>query len=124
MTKIEQLIKKHKVVTREVADGTFTYDNNPKAIDFLQISGEIIAMELAKYQCESCKVKENLTIHHLITRNNKGTVPDNKYFSQRRYFFNICILCNNCHAKIHKFSKEILESISKERIEKNWKELN
>lgn len=118
--KLQEEIKKHKVLTRIIADGTYTLENNEKALHCQQITGQRIALVLADFKCENvdCKSEKDLSIHHLITKVNKFFVPFNKYWSQRRYFFNICILCLTCHIKLHKYSQYKSKPIDQTKIDK------
>jgi len=101
--KFKKDLNEHKILTRLIADGKITSDNE-QALACQKITGEELALYFADFKCECCKQEHDLQIHHLISRINKDIVPSNKYLSQRRYFFNLVILCNKCHNKIHGFS--------------------
>jgi hypothetical protein len=114
----DENLKVHKKITRIIADGIYTYEKNKGACDMQQILGEELALVYSKFQCENpeCGEQNNLTIHHMVERINKRFVPFNKYWSQRRYFFNIVILCHKCHDELNGHIKTQTNAISDERI--------
>jgi len=120
--KLRQLINQHKAITKLIANTKITRTKDQKAFDKHQVTGKIIAMVLAEFKCEKCGSEEKLTYHHMITKINKDYVPAHKYYSQRRYFFNICILCRDCHNMINGRPGKKDHSLSEENINKLKKE--
>ncbi len=82
--------------------------------------GTDIIMALMEFKCEKCENDEDITIHHLITRDNRLFVNPVRYFVQRHYFANMGILCIKHHSNFH--GNDNLEnptlSLSKARIDK------
>ncbi len=63
--------------------------------------GEELILEYVNNQCTMCESKKNLTIHHLIRRYNKIVLQDlSRYYSQRYYWANLTVLCEDCHKKV------------------------
>ena len=97
-------------------------DCDEKIIPAIISSGEELALVYADFKCEKCGTENNLQFHHLIQKNTRPFINSTKYIIQRFYWANICILCNECHADFHGFSKKkfIAESIciSNEKINK------
>lgn len=95
---------------------------NQELLKAIISSGEELALVYAEFKCEKCKTEENLQFHHLIQRNVRPFINSTKYITQRYYWANISILCNQCHAEFHRFNKErfLRESlcISKQKINK------
>lgn len=107
---LKDLIAEHRKLTRRIADGS--YDKS--IIDWHRDSGEIIALALSDFKCEApnCNSPQNLTIHHMIRNKNLMCVPSNKFYSQRQYFFNLAVLCFNCHSRL---DREILNNPNGEK---------
>lgn len=101
---------------------TLVKHGNTDLIKAIISSGEELALVYANFKCEKCDTEDNLQFHHLIQRNVRYFINDTKYLTQRLYWANISILCNECHAEFHRFNKErfIKESfcISQEKIDK------
>jgi len=98
--KLKKTISEHKKITFLIAEGIIKKDDI-KSLGFHHITGEEICLILSDFKCEHCGSEDNLTIHHLIYKHNKKYCPTNKYYSQRFYFFNLVVLCINCHKKLH-----------------------
>ncbi|HEY0087403.1 MAG TPA: HNH endonuclease signature motif containing protein [Candidatus Lokiarchaeia archaeon] len=79
-----------------------------------------VVLAVANFQCQRCKSKENLQIHHLIMRPAKDFMDFWRYASQRYYWANQIVLCKSCHKLFHKqLGKDIGEEsliISQEKI--------
>ena len=84
------------------------------------MTGNVLALIGAKFACEYpyCDSKENLTIHHMVQRKQRGICSDLKYIPQRHYFENQVVLCATHHAKVDKLKAESILTISNDRIEK------
>jgi len=67
-----------------------------------------LALVWAEFKCECCGKETDLNFHHLINRSCRAFVDNKKYFVQRHYFFNIAILCLDCHKKVHNFDGQML----------------
>jgi len=120
--KLDNRIKQHKILARKIADKEYTQENNQKAIDKYIMSGEEIALILSEFKCEikSCEDKD-ITLHHLVTRENKHKIPYNKYIVSRHYFFSICVMCPK-HHNIVQPQSEKREILSEKTINKIKKE--
>lgn len=122
--KIAGLIKWHRSIIGRVyliktppEKGTPEFELIGKARKY----GEELVLYFADYKCEKCGKETELTLHHFVTRDIKGFVWFGKYESQRRYFSNIAVLCNRCHAKMHGFYwPHEMKTIDEKRI-KNLK---
>ena len=82
-----------------------------------------LALVSAKFKCEACGSKEKLQFHHLIMRFVKKFTNEWRYLSQRHYWANCIILCEDCHDKIH-FRNKTPENngyISESKIKKIMK---
>jgi len=57
--------------------------------------------KLIKYECEICGNKDTTILHkhHIIQRKEIGTSNDN---------FNLCVMCPNCHSKLHRGEIKII----------------
>ena len=97
-------------------------DGDEKIIPAIISSGEELALVYAEFKCECCGTENDLQSHHLIQKNIRPFINSTKYIIQRFYWANLAILCNECHAEFHGFSKRkfIAESlcISKQKINK------
>ena len=88
-----------------------------------KICKEVILV-VAGFKCQKCKSEEHLQYHHLIGRINRKFINDDiRYITQRHYWANIIILCNDCHDKVHGFKNvtdplKIRRDINEKFIEK------
>ena len=57
--------------------------------------------------CNICKIKKNLEIHHIIWQMNfdKNDININKFYLQKNNKSNLVCLCNKCHDLVHKQTK-------------------
>ncbi len=116
---IEKLIKIHKIITAEISDGKHDIKKDDAIFMKQQITGEELSLVLSGFKCEKCKTEKELTWHHMIERINERYVDFNKYFSQRRYYQNIAIMCRGCHSKINGMKRvESMEFIPEEKIQR------
>ena len=97
--KLESMIRKHEGLIRKLENGTI--DKNSPLFDHvmkrIKQTGKYLVLQEAKYKCEKCKSKTNLTFHHFIKRMEKNFISERKYWSLRHYYKNISILCSDCH---------------------------
>lgn len=122
---LEDAIKQHGILNFEITNNNL----KPALLDKYKILGEEIALLKSNFQCENCDTKEGLTFHHLINRKNKIVMPLQKYYSQRRFWANIMVLCNKCHELVDgqsrtgnsKLARQVL---SNDTIEKTKKQFN
>lgn len=79
-----------------------------------------ICLVVAGFKCECCKKEKELQIHHFIPRMAKKFTNFWRYVSQRYYWANQIILCDDCHKKYHEIinNKKVIEVISEEKIRK------
>ena len=75
-------------------------EKDPKLRRFIQTVGKKLCLYEARYKCESCENNKGLTLHHLISRINKGIMSKHKYTRLRYDYKNQVILCSKCHEKI------------------------
>ena len=78
-------------------------DKNIEVVGALEELSKEICLVVAgfKCQCPKCKNKEELVLHHLITRDCKAFMDLWRYLSQRHYWANQIILCCYCEDRIH-----------------------
>jgi len=74
---------------------------NKNIIGELKELSKEICLVVASFKCQACSSKNKLQFHHLIQRRIKGFVEFFRYASQRHYWANCLILCNDCHSKCH-----------------------
>lgn len=117
---LKKLIILHKILSKEISDGKFTLDDNFKLYSKQQITGEELAIVLSEFKCETCKSEQDLTFHHMVERKNKEFTTFHKYFSQRRYYLNLVILCRDCHTKLNRYrgkgKDNLMKTIAIDRI--------
>lgn len=77
-----------------------------------------LALFYSNFKCEKCGGNENLTLHHLIKRDNKKIMSKNKYAAIRHYFFNCVILCYECHSSIDYIDINNMKVIDNKKIER------
>lgn len=95
--KLEQeIIIMKKSITKLVREKDKNY------IGKIEKFNQIVVLAVADFKCQKCNSEENLTIHHLITRQCKKYMDFWRYASQRYYWANQIILCKDCHKKFHK----------------------
>lgn len=116
--KFDKLLKKHKQLTYLVSQG------EKKPILLQKLTGFKLCLHYADYKCECCKKEHHLTLHHMISRINKYYTNESKFLSQRNYFFNLVLLCSECHKKQHNMEERIYGVIEKKKIEKVKKYFN
>ena len=93
---VEEAISSQNILAKEILNNNL----KPALLDKYKALGEELAIIKSDFMCESCESQENLTIHHLIKRDNKQVLPIQRYLTQRRYYKNICVLCIKCHGKV------------------------
>lgn len=75
--------------------------------DWFNKNKNIIFKDFTIKECCNCKVKSNLHIHHIIPLAIGGT----------NYFSNLCLLCEDCHSKIHNHKLLNHKELQKKGIE-------
>jgi|WetSurMetagenome_2_1015567.scaffolds.fasta_scaffold321787_1 hypothetical protein len=75
-----------------------------------------VALFLADYKCEACHADKELTIHHLVRRDNKAFMSFAKYIRQRHCYYNQAILCGSCHDKVDNCTGRPRQTISEKDI--------
>jgi 5-methylcytosine-specific restriction endonuclease McrA len=67
----------------------------------LSKTGKSLALIYADFKCEACSNDKDLTLHHLVDRTNRDYVDERKYVIQRHSYYNLVILCKDCHYKLN-----------------------
>jgi len=97
--------QQHTQILSKILRKEYNFGNNKEALDKYQILGRELVLIYSGFKCEKCGCSNNLTIHHMITRDNKQFVPFFKYYAQRNYFNSLVVLCKSHHNELHPKAK-------------------
>lgn len=125
----ERELVKHKKSIAALGNLTKYIINNEdqelkKLLTCVYFQSRSLSLVNANFKCRKCGTEENLTTHHLISRNLQDFMPFDFYLTQRNYWANLLVLCIDCHIKLHqkinrfKLKKEEMKPIPKEFIDK------
>jgi len=141
--KLNELLIRHKkligVISNKYKGSEDKVDdicqNDKDILGIIQMTGKRLAIVIADFKCQRCKIETDLTLHHLIMRYAKEYMGFWRYASQRYYWANMIVLCKKCHKKAHKFeedddkmltiSQELIDELKEEFYDKqeNQKEI-
>lgn len=111
---------KNKLMIHKRLIATMVKENDKRILIPVKISGIELALAYANFKCEKpkCKEEKELQIHHLIKKHNRFYMDEMRFLSQRYYWANTIVLCNNHHAEIEGRVPSKTMSLSLKKIEK------
>lgn len=121
--KVKKVFVRHMACLNSVNRDKDKTKEQEKMIVVIDKTALELALWISEFKCEKCGSKENLTLHHLIKKYNQYYIAFIKYFKQRHYFGNQCILCLKHHGKIDKVCTEDSSAIPQSKIDKIKKKL-
>jgi len=97
--------------------GEYIKTKNTKLLIPISKLGEEAILLISNLKCEKCGSENNLTIHHIITKQYKWLGV--RYETQRKFYANLIVLCIKCHHELHKAIEiNTMKAISQDTINK------
>lgn len=121
--KVARILKKHITCLNSLERDRNKLEKQQRLIKVIQHTAQELVLWMANFKCEKCGSEKNLTLHHFVGQHNIHFVNFIKYFKQRNYYGNQCILCLDCHGKADFIDKDNHQVISPKKVDEVKKKL-